>query len=585
MSLIIVSCGGSESVDLKIDESSTTTSIFSTTSSSSTTIFENPLLIKNYEELPDALVRIVVKSTQAEINENFEIEIFEYEGSGSGFFISDDGYIVTNNHVVSGAVTIEVFTSDRTQPYIGKLIGSSECDDLAVLKIAKKDTRFINLSEEDPRLGAEIIAAGFPKGDPEITYLNGIVSKRQTDGSSSFASIEYAFEHTAEILPGSSGGPIVNTELEVIGIAYAGNEDRQEFGIPIVVVKDKIYEIIDGKFDYTFKANIEQIYGAGLYVYSVESDSPLKSAGFLGGEIITDIKDLSVVNESTMKLYCDAINARSSNIGINFKGLSLQNLESFNVEVSLDGSVVNMIERSSLTTTTSSSTTTTSTTIAKLDNKYEYEVPTISRIDTETISDFQWKIKIYLNYLEDNNSNYFDGIENIKHCNVELFAYPYTNKYDPFSRFGQLQRYINCSSERINKNEVLVTHIFNLDPNSFDWSQISTNEIPIARITLYPEYSLNTKESQDFTVRWLFGYGGYCYNKDSCSSNISRLGGAPQRMYTDDAGPYRWINGFELKDISGFQSNNYCSSNYSNYQSYGDGYWWYIPNNAACIKK
>lgn len=330
------------------------------------------LSVNSFEDLPKALTRIVVNSTKVELDENLQLTTYEYSGTGSGFFISSDGYIVTNNHVISGSVTIDVYTQYRSQPYRAKLIGLSECDDIAVLKIDIENVNFLKYSSEPPQLGQEIIAAGFPKGDEEVTFLDGIVSKKETDGSTSWASIDYAFEHTAEILPGSSGGPIVNKDVEVIGIAYAGNDDRQEFGIPINTVAKTINEIIEDNFEYTLKANIEQFYDVGLYIYSIESDSPLRKVGFEGGEIITHIKGLSISQEETLKVYCDAINSRETSSGIMLKGVNLSNFEEFNVEISLDGSIAsnNLLasaseentENSTTTTTTQSKENTTTTT-------------------------------------------------------------------------------------------------------------------------------------------------------------------------------------------------------------------------------
>lgn len=358
--LIMISCTVTSSQD-----------VLQTTTTSIPDIVDNNFLVKDFENLPSALVRIEVKSTKVELNEEFELATYEYEGTGSGFFISNDGYIITNNHVISGAVTIEVYTQYRSQPYSAKLIGLSECDDIAVLKIDIENANFLEYSKENPKLGEEIIAAGFPLGDKEVTYLDGIVSKKETDGSTSWASIDYAFEHTAEILPGSSGGPIVNKDVQVIGIAYAGNVDRQEFGIPINTVKKIIENIINKEFKYSFKANLEQFYGIGLYVYSVESDSSLRKVGLNGGEVITHIKGLDISQEETIKVYCDAINSRDVSSGITFKGVELENFEEINVEVSLDGSIAKNLDNivaaenssnSNTTTTTPKPTTTTTTT-------------------------------------------------------------------------------------------------------------------------------------------------------------------------------------------------------------------------------
>ena len=606
---LITSCSTQIDNQQGSQSTSTTTLIepISSSSTTSSTTYLNPLVVKSYEELPNALVRIVVKSSQAELNEDLEIKIFEYEGSGSGFFISSDGYIVTNNHVVSGSVTILVYTQYRAQPYSGTLVGLSECDDLAVIKIDIEDAQFLNFSSSEPILGEEIIAAGFPLGDEEVTFLNGIVSKKQTDGSTSWASIEYAFEHTAEILPGSSGGPIVNKGVEVVGIAYAGNDDRQEFGIPIVVVEEKIYQIIDNEFKYSFNANVEQFYGVGVYVYSVDSNSPYRKVGINGGEIITAIKGVSVVEESTLKIYCDAMLARNPNIGISYSGLSIEKLEEFEVEVSLDGTVANELSRTSLIVNNENSkkqntviTTTTTTTLAPVNNspKYEYDVPDLVKIDTFTVSDYVWEVKIYLNYPK-SNSGLNDGFENIKHCSVELLAPPYfDNSTKPFTKLGQLKRQQNCYSERINDNEIIITHIFDVTTQGFSWESINSNEIPIGLISLFPTFDADSKDTYDFKIVYSFAYGDNCSDSEHCSRLVDSYS-KPDIVNTHlrwlydgsnafDTGRYRWIKGsnygnqYGTFEFSSINSNNYCSKNYKGFES---NRMWTVDNNAICIKR
>ena len=153
-------------------------------------------------------------------------------------------------------------------------------------------------------------------------------------------------------------GSRLNEEVEVIGIAYAGNEERQEFGIPIILVEEIIQQLINGSFDYSFKANVEQIFGAGLYVYSADSNSPFRKVGINGGELITEIKGLSITDEASLKVYCDAMYTRSTDIGINFEGIDIAEFEKFNVEVSLDGNIATQKQRTSITTTTTTTTTT-----------------------------------------------------------------------------------------------------------------------------------------------------------------------------------------------------------------------------------
>ena len=170
LSLLVIGCSAEQTItDI---EEETTTSISTTTTVKS-------LVVDNFEDLQKAVARIQVISTKAELNNDLEIVTYEYEGTGSGFFISNDGYLITNNHVISGAVSIDVYTQLRSQPYRAKIIGLSECDDLAILKIDIKNVNYLELSTERPKLGQEIIAVGFPNGDEEVTYLDGIVSKKE----------------------------------------------------------------------------------------------------------------------------------------------------------------------------------------------------------------------------------------------------------------------------------------------------------------------------------------------------------------------------------------------------------------------
>ena len=195
--------------------------------------------------------------------------------------------------------------------------------------------------------------------------MNGIVSKEKAEGSNQWSSIDYAFEHTAEILPGSSGGPIINESGKVIGVAYAGNSDRQEFGIPATVVKNTINEILDNTFNKTLGANAEQFLDFGLYIYSAEPNSPFDKAGFNGGELITHINGLDISNESTMDVYCSAIQTRGDSAAISFKGYDIDEKSDFEASVSLDGSKATFRLINTTTTTKPKTTTTKAPSVSK----------------------------------------------------------------------------------------------------------------------------------------------------------------------------------------------------------------------------
>ena len=344
-------------------ESSTTTS---------TIPIEEQLLIKNIKDGKKGVVRIVTKGIKIEESSENQLVKTQGDSSGSGFFISTDGFIVTNNHVVGGAVTIDVYIGEERNSYKSKIIGTSECDDIAILKIDLPvgGAFYFEFDEINPVLGEDILAIGFPRGDEQITYLDGIVSKEKAEGSNQWSSIDYAFEHTAEILPGSSGGPIINEGGKVVGVAYAGNSDRQEFGIPSTVVKKTISAILENTFNKTLGANGEQFLDFGMYIYSSEPNSPFDKAGFDGGELITHINGLDITKEDTMDVYCSALQTRGESSAIKFKGIDIEEGANFEASVSLDGTKADFKLTSSTTTkpkvtTTTKPKVTTTTSVAK----------------------------------------------------------------------------------------------------------------------------------------------------------------------------------------------------------------------------
>ena len=358
-------CGGNNQIEVTDDDinSSNLTSTITSIKTTETTVMVDKYLVDNYEILPESLVRIVTKKIKTEYVNGKKVDI-ESGGSGSGFFVTSDGYIVTNNHVTAGAITIEVNTQFRSIPFSGKLIGQSECEDVSVIKIPNTENYYLSYASEPPKLGQNIIAAGFPKGDVEVTYLNGIVSKEETNGDTYWSSLDYRFEHTAEILPGSSGGPIVDENAKVIGIAYAGNVDRQEYGIPINLVDKTINKIIKKEFVPTFNADLEQYEGLGIYIYSTAPSSPLRYSGLEGGEVITHINKIDITNETTLKIYCDIIQNTSSTSPVKFEGYNPITNKSFSIDVSmkLNSSIEATPETPTTTTTTPTTTTTTPTT-------------------------------------------------------------------------------------------------------------------------------------------------------------------------------------------------------------------------------
>lgn len=150
-------------------------------------------------------------------------------GTGSGFIIDPSGIAVTNNHVVTGAAILQVRVPGEEEPRNARVLGASECSDLAVIDIDGEGFAVLEFATEEPDTGLDVFAAGYPLGDPEFTLTRGIVSKASTSGETEWASVDGVIEHDATINPGNSGGPLVNGAGEVVGVNYSGNSETNQY--------------------------------------------------------------------------------------------------------------------------------------------------------------------------------------------------------------------------------------------------------------------------------------------------------------------------------------------------------------------
>jgi S1-C subfamily serine protease len=229
-------------------------------------------------------------------------------GSGSGFFISPDGYILTNSHVVHGGKELTVFLADGRK-LSADLIGDDPDTDLAVLRISADELAYLKLADSDAiRPGQIAIAIGSPMGFQQ-TVTAGIVSGlgRSLRGASGRL-IDNVIQTDAALNPGNSGGPLVNTHGEVIGVntaiirpaqgicfAIASNTARWVVGL---LIKDsRIRRSFIGVAGQTVPlirkvARYHHIaQETGVLVAGLEPDSPAGRAGLLEGDILIALDD------------------------------------------------------------------------------------------------------------------------------------------------------------------------------------------------------------------------------------------------------------------------------------------------------
>jgi serine protease Do len=243
--------------------------------------------------------------------------VYNAAGRGSGFIIDSSGIAVTNNHVVTGAGLLRVWLAGETQPRNARVLGVSECWDLAVIDIDGDGFPYMEFYQGDINPGLEVYAAGFPLGDPEYTLTKGIISKARAGGESFWASVDGVIEHDARIRGGNSGGPLVNTTGQIIGVNYAGNDQfDQNFAIRARDALSVIERMREGQDFESIGINGQAVTSedgslSGIWIASVKSGSPADKSGLQGGDIITRMEGLILATDGTMADYCDILRSRS----------------------------------------------------------------------------------------------------------------------------------------------------------------------------------------------------------------------------------------------------------------------------------
>lgn len=230
---------------------------------------------------------------------------------GSGFIISSDGYILTNNHVVENADEIIVSLQDRRER-VAKLIGADKLSDLALLKIDASDLPGVKFgSSEELQVGEWVVAIGSPFGF-EYSVTAGIVSAKGRslpDGNQNYVPF---IQTDVAINPGNSGGPLFNLDGEVVGInsqifTRSGGFMGLSFAIPIDVALDVVQQLKEkgsvsrgwlGVMIQRVDQDLAESFGldrpSGALISQVYSDSPAEAAGLREGDIIIEFNGVNI---------------------------------------------------------------------------------------------------------------------------------------------------------------------------------------------------------------------------------------------------------------------------------------------------
>jgi serine protease Do len=249
--------------------------------------------------------------------------------SGSGFIVSPDGMILTNNHVVADANKVTVILSDRRE-FDAKVVGRDPTTDVAVIKIDGHNLPTVPLgNDETARVGDWVLAIGNPLG-LDFTVTQGIISAKGRGGLAGLYDSPYAvvdnLQTDAPINPGNSGGPLVNIRGEVVGMNSAiasptGSYAGYGFAIPVTLVKDVMNQIVqyghvrrgilglelrevtqkDAQTDKLTQGGVAQIRGALVADFPKDGASPAKTAGIEKGDIIVNADGHDIDHVATLQ--------------------------------------------------------------------------------------------------------------------------------------------------------------------------------------------------------------------------------------------------------------------------------------------
>jgi Do/DeqQ family serine protease len=240
------------------------------------------------------------------------------QGVGSGVIVNSDGYILTNHHVVDGALDIRVELTDN-RSFKAKLVGSDQPSDLAVLKIEAQNLPTLSLGDSDKvRVGDFVLAVGNPMGIGQ-TVTSGIISAKSRQTGLSDGSFEDFLQTDAAINRGNSGGALVNTTGELVGInsqilSPSGGSIGIGFAIPSNMAKTVMDQLLKtGKVrrgmlgvtiqgvDADLASSLDLPTARGAIVTSVAPAGPAEKAGLKRGDVIVSVNNQSVVDPNSLR--------------------------------------------------------------------------------------------------------------------------------------------------------------------------------------------------------------------------------------------------------------------------------------------
>jgi len=305
-----------------------------------TCVSQENLIISVTEESMPSVVSIIIEKTAGSIHESDLFSVIPYYGdqnsleqvgAGTGFFVSADGLIITNKHVVADENAVYSILTNDGEKYTVDILSKNPVQDVAILKIKNEESKFfkpLNLGDSSTiKLGQTAIAIGNVLGEFQNTLSVGVISGLErtvvAQGNGMVEKLEDIIQTDAAINQGNSGGPLLNSKGEVVGINTAVSLQGESIGfaIPINVAKRDLEQILnEGKISYPFlgiryiiinddykdEYEVTENYGAFIIFSedneesSVIPDSPADKANLKEGDLILEVNSKKVDEKNTL---------------------------------------------------------------------------------------------------------------------------------------------------------------------------------------------------------------------------------------------------------------------------------------------
>lgn len=296
------------------------------------------------QKAADSVVEI---TTESVVSGSFNRQ-YVSSGAGSGVIISEDGYIVTNNHVISGANAIKVTLRDGQTTYDAELIGTDAANDIALLKVDATGLSAATFGDSSTlAVGDYVVAIGNPLGQLGGTVTDGIISALAREVTIDEQSMTL-LQTNAEINPGNSGGGLFDANGNLIGIVNAKSSATEIEGIGFAIPINNVFDIIDDLKSYGYVTGEVDLgmefvdinstetafyYGVnktGCYVLSVAADSNADKAGFRAGDLVQKVGDTEVKTTAEIKAAI-----KDKEVGDKVKFTVIRNNKTIDIELTL----------------------------------------------------------------------------------------------------------------------------------------------------------------------------------------------------------------------------------------------------------